>query len=134
MLALTTPESIPNITRMKVARAAPLDPDIDTALEVTVYAMCPPVSQTPAVQIAKAYGGAQVLRIRNTTSDALGFSSDATVNPYTSLLVRRAITTTGLMDTCVAAMVAAGNSVAAQLRAVETALAAAGVLPAGSVA
>lgn len=134
MLSLNAPQSVPNITRLKVATAKPLDPDIDTALEVVVYALCPPVSQTPAVQLQKSYGGPQVLRIRNTTSDALGFSTDVTVNPYTGLLARSTITTTGLMDTCVAAMVAAGSNVAAQYRAVETALAAAGVLPAGTVA
>ena len=64
MLSLATPVNIPNIQRLKVATVKPLDPDIDTALEVVVYAMCPPVGQTPAVQISKAYGGAQVLRIR----------------------------------------------------------------------
>lgn len=133
MLSLTTPITIQNLTRIKVTAATPPDLDVSDFMPITVAVLGPPAGQTDQVQLAKAYS-TQILRIRNGACDAISFSADAAVNQYNGLIVRGQIVSATLLDTCVAAMVAAGSNLRNQFKALETALAAAGVLPAGSVA
>lgn len=133
MLSLTTPISIQNLTRIKVTAFILPDLDVSDYMTVSVSVLGPPAGQTDLVQLAKAYS-TQTLRIRNGSCDAISFSSDAAANQYSGLIVRGQIASATLLDTCVAAIIAVGSNVRNQLKAVETALATAGVLPAGTVA
>jgi hypothetical protein len=135
MLALTTSATVPNVSRAKVVGFTPPDLDVDTKMIVSVYFLPPPAGQSDAIQLARCYGGGpHVLRITNTVSDAISLSTDATVNPFSGLLVRGTVSVASLLDTCIAAISAAGTNVRNQLKALETTLSTAGVLPAGSVA
>ena len=134
MLALTTSVTIPNISRMKVTAFTAPDIDVSDFMPVSVAVLGPPQGQTDQVQLARAYGAIQVLKIRNGTCDTLSFSNDATANPFAGLVVRGQGTFASLLDTCMAAIIAAGNNPRNQLKAIETALSTAGVLPAGTVA
>lgn len=133
MLALTTPVSIQNVTRIKVTSAPVPDLDVSDYMQVTVAVLGPPAGQTAQVQLAKAYA-THNLKIRNGQCDSLSFNtSDATLNQYNGqLIVRGSVTNATLLDTCIAAMNAAGNNPRNQHTALENALSAAGVLPAGT--
>lgn len=133
MLVLTTAVSIQNLTRIKIVSATAPDTDVSDFMPVVVSVLGPPAGQTAQVQLAKAYS-THTLKIRNGTCDTISFNTtDQTLNQYNGqLIVRGVISSPTLLDTCMEAMNQAGNNPKNQYIALENALSAAGVLPAGS--
>lgn len=130
MLALTTPQTVPNLTRIKAMSFTASE----SLFIVTLQIRPPPAGQDESTQSARAYNGTQTLNIRNSPDlcDTLAFSSDPTVNPFVNLLDRGQSAIANALDHCVTAISGQANTTQ-MLKALETSLSNDGIVPPGTV-
>jgi len=129
MLSLTTPQTVQNITRVKATSCS-----IKEAYLVIELQFRPPAGgQDEATQAGRAYCGTQTITVRNAPdmTDTVAFSTDATVNPYTALLVREQAAIASALDHAVAA-ISGHSTTTSMLAALEASLATDGIIPPGT--
>jgi hypothetical protein len=130
MLNLTTPQTVQNITRIKV-----LSFTVDTSGSIAIRLQFrpPPGGQPEEIQALQAYGGTQTVVVADApaSSETIGFATSGVENPYTSLLVRgQAFVASGYTH-CIDAIRGANNA-NAMLTALENSLSADGIIPPGT--
>jgi hypothetical protein len=130
MLVLTTPQTVPNITRIKATSFSAKE----DYFSVTVQFRPPPGGQDEATQSGRAYSGTHTIDVRNgpDPSDRFAFNTDSAANPYSDILAHDQIAVSSAFDHCVTA-ISGQSSIAQMLRALETSLSTDGLIPPGTV-